>query len=370
MMMDLLRRLANLCEKEFLALLKDPANRIILIVPLVLQCMLFGYGATFDLEDVPYAVVDQSRGEHAMQLLARLDGTGKFHRVATLGSPVQIADEINAGRALLALHFAADFDSRLSSDGTAPLQVIADGRNSTTAGNALAQVHAVVAQFNAGLEGRHAPAIGLQTRTWFNPNVETRWSILPGLIASLSMIQVLMLSALSVAREREQGTFDQLLVTPATPVQIMAGKALPPIVIGLLQSILALMISIFWFQIPMAGNSVALLLGLLVFNCAVVGVGLSISAMSANLQQAMLYTFVLLVPLVLLSGLVTPVRNMPDVFQIATYANPLRFAIDLVRRIYLEGAPLAQVWRDFIPMACVAVVTLPLAAWLFRNRLA
>jgi len=366
---DSLRRLFNLCSKEFLAVLKDSANRVILVVPLVLQCLLFGYGATFDLNNVPYAVVDQSRGEQSMRLLARLDGTGKFHRVATLDSPVQIPDMVNSGRALLVLQFASDFDSRLDSEGTAPLQVIADGRNSTTAGNALAQINAIVTQFNAQLADARLPPVSVQTRTWFNPNSETRWSIVPGLIASLSMIQVLMLSALSVAREREQGTFDQLLVTPATPTQIMIGKALPPIVIGLLQSCLVLLISVFWFQIPMAGNPAALLLGLLVFNCAVVGVGLSISAMSANMQQAMLYTFVLLVPLVLLSGLATPVLNMPEAFQIATYANPLRFAIDLVRQIYLEGAPLMQVWRDFIPMACVAILTLPLAAWLFRNRL-
>lgn len=368
-MSDSLRRLLNLCSKEFLALLKDPANRVILIVPLVLQCLLFGYGATFDLNDVPYVVVDQSRGKQSTDLLARLDGTGKFHRIATLDSPMQIADEVNSGRALLAIHFAADFESRLNSEGSAPLQVIADGRNSTTAGNALAQIGAIVAQFNAETSGGQRPSITLQARNWFNPNVETRWSIAPGLIASLSMIQVLMLAALSVAREREQGTFDQLLVTPATPSQIMLGKALPPIVIGLLQSVGVFLISVFWFQIPFAGNAAALLLGLLVFNCAVVGVGLAISAMSSNMQQAMLYTFVLLVPLVLLSGLATPVLNMPDAFQIATYANPLRFAIDLVRRIYLEGATLAEVWRDFIPMICVAVLTLPLAAWLFRNRL-
>ncbi|ACO76325.1 ABC-2 type transport system permease protein [Azotobacter vinelandii CA] len=369
-MIDYLYRLANLCRKEFLAVLKDPANRVILIAPVILQTLLFGYGATFDLNDVPYAVLDQSRGELSMRLLARLDGTGRFHRVATLHSPARIADLIDAGDALLVLHFAADFDSRLSSRGSAPLQVLLDGRNSTTAGNAAAQIREVVANFNATLPGVASPPVTLETRAWFNPNLETRWNILPGLIASLSMIQVMMLAALSVAREREQGTFDQLLVTPVSPSQIMIGKALPAIVIGLLQSALVMLISIHWFDVPMAGAWPALAVGLLVFTVAVVGVGLSISALSANMQQAMLYTFVLLVPLVLLSGLATPVRNMPEAFQIATHANPLRFAIDLVRRVYLEGAPLEQVWRDFIPMVCVAALTLPLAAWLFRNRLA
>lgn len=367
---DYLRQLANLCRKELLAVLKDPANRVILIVPVLLQSLLFGYGATYDLSDVPYAVLDQSRGASSLRLLARLDGTGRFHRVATLRSTQQIAAPIDSGRALLVLHFPADFESRLAGEGGAPLQMIMDGRNSTTAGNAAAQIRAIVADFNAGLPGAAAAPIAVESRAWFNPNLETRWNIVPALIASLSMIQVLMLAALSVAREREQGTFDQLLVTPATPGQILIGKALPSILIGLVQSALVVLIARYWFQIPMAGHLLALGIGLLLFTLAVVGIGLSISALSNTMQQAMLYAFVVLVPLVLLSGLATPVRNMPEGFQIATHANPLRFAIDLVRRVYLEGATLAQVWHDFIPFLAVAALTLPLAAWLFRHRLA
>lgn len=364
-----LYQLLNLCRKEFLAVLKDPANRIILIVPVILQSMLFGYGATFDLNDVPYAVVDQSHGDYSKSLLARLDGTGKFHRVATLNSSAQMDDVINAGDALMVVYFASDFDRRLSAQGSAPLQVVLDGRNSTTAGNAVGQVREIVARFNAGLPHVGSVPITVVSRSWFNPNLETRWNIVPGLIASLSMIQVMMLAALSVAREREQGTFDQLLVTPVSPSQIMIGKALPSITIGLVQSLLVIVIARYWFEIPLAGTVCALVIGLLIFTLAVVGIGLSISALSANMQQAMLYTFVLLVPTVLLSGLATPIGNMPDFFQWVTYANPLRFAIDLVRRVYLEGAPLGRVWHDFIPMLGVAVLTLPLAAWLFRNRL-
>jgi len=369
-MLDYLRQLANLCRKEFLAVVKDPANRVILIVPVILQSLLFGYGATFDLTNVPYAVLDQSRSEQSSRLLARLDGTGAFQRVATLQTPSQIADVVDSGSALVVLHFAADFERRLAAGEPAALQVILDGRNSTTASNAAAQIQSVVASFNAGLPGAGPPPVTVQSRAWYNPNLETRWNIMPGLIASLSMIQVMMLAALSVAREREQGTFDQLLVTPATPGQIMIGKALPAIAIGLGQSLIVVLIARYWFGVPMAGNVYALTLGLLLFTLAVVGTGLSISALSDNMHQAMLYTFVLLIPLVLLSGLATPVRNMPEGFQIATYANPLRFAIDLVRRVYLEGATLAQVWHDFIPFICIAAITLPLASWLFRNRLA
>jgi ABC-2 type transport system permease protein len=209
----------------------------------------------------------------------------------------------------------------------------------------------------------------VESRAWFNPNLETRWNILPGLIASLSMIQTLMLSALSVARERENGTFDQLLVTPFTPTEIMIGKAIPTITIGLVQSTIVLLVALLWFEIPMAGSLITLYTGLAFFTLASVGLGLSISAVSVNMQQAMLYTFMLIMPLILLSGLATPVRNMPHFLQVATLINPLRFAIDLVQRVYLEGVGLWTVIHDLIPLLIISAITLPLAAWLFRNRL-
>jgi ABC-2 type transport system permease protein len=178
-----------------------------------------------------------------------------------------------------------------------------------------------------------------------------------------------MLAALSVARERENGTFDQLLVTPFSPTEIMIGKAIPIMLIGLMQSTIVLMVALFWFEIPLAGSLLTLYAGLTLFTVASVGVGLCISAVSVNMQQAMLYTFMLMMPLILLSGLVTPVRNMPQFLQIATLVNPLRFAIDLVQRVYLEGVGLPEIIHDLIPLVIISALTLPLAAWLFRNRL-
>lgn len=363
-----LAQIGALVRKEILALLKEPSSRAILFAPALLQALLFGYGATFDLKHVPYAVLDQSRGAASAQLLARLDGTGVFKREATLSSPRQIAEVIDAGDALLVLSIPADFESRLASGQQAPLQVILDGRNSSTAGSAAAYVGSIVADYNQSL-GHGAAGVTLDRRAWFNPNLESRWNMMPGLIATLSMLQTLLLAALSVAREREQGTFDQLLVTPLTPLQILIGKALPAILIGLVQSTIIFLIIRFWFQVPMSGSVGLLYLGLVTFTIAAVGIGLSISALSLTMQQAMLYTFLVIMPLMLLSGLLTPVKNMPEVLQVATYVNPLRFGLSIVRRVYLEGAGLADVALDFIPMLTVAAVTLPLAAWLFRHRL-
>ena len=264
--------------------------------------------------------------------------------------------------------FPPDFAQRLAQGQAAPVQVVLDARNSSTAAAAGSQIAAIAARYNEQELGL-APGIRVQRRAWFNPNLDSGWHLLPGLIASLSMIQTMLLAALGVAREREQGTFDQLLVTPLTPLQILIGKALPSMLAGLLQSSLVLLIIRFWFQVPMAGSLWLLYLGLLAFNAATVGVGLSVSALSLTMQQAMLYNFMLVLPMTLLSGLMTPVRNMPQALQTVTHANPLRFGVSIVRRVYLEGATLTDVAPDFLPLLAMTALSLPLAAWLFRNRL-
>lgn len=360
-------RIGFLCRKELMDLLKEPSARMLLIAPALIQSLIFGYGATYDLTHAPYAVLDPSRGQAATELLRRLDATGVFLREATLSTPRDIAHAIEDDNVLLVLSFPPDFESKLASGQAAPLQMILDGRNSSTAATAAAHVNAIVTDYNQQHGG--AAAVKVERRAWYNPNLESRWNIMPALIASLSMLQTMMVAALSVAREREQGTFDQLLVTPFTPMQILIGKAVPSILVGLAQSSVILLIVRFWFQIPFAGSAWLLYLGLLSFTVAAVGVGLSISAVAINMQQAMLYTFLLLMPMTLLSGLLTSVRNMPQALQIGTYANPLRFGMDLVRRVYLEGAGLSDVAFDFVPMLLISGITLPLAAWLFRHRL-
>lgn len=357
-----------LVRKEFLTIFSDPANRTILFVPALMQALLFGYAASYDVNHVDYAVLDQSKGQVSQQFLSHLDGSGIFNRTVTLENNTQIKQVIDDRQALAVITIPADFEDKLNRGDVSAIQVILDGRNSSTAGMAGSYINNVVAKVNQERLGV-ASTINIETRTWYNPNQESRWGMMPSLIAALSMMQTLLLSSLSVAREREQGTFDQLLVTPYTPIHIMIGKALPPIFVGLMQSTIILVIIMFWFQIPMNGSLLLLYFGLLCFNVAIVGVGLSISAISLNMQQSMLFTFFLIMPLMLLSGLLTPVQNMPHILELATYANPLRFGIDLVQRVYLEGATFSQVKWDFAPMFVLAVITLPLAAWLFRNRL-
>jgi len=371
-MLDALLRILALTRKELLAVLKDPRSRFSLLLPPLLQCLIYGYVATYDLNDVPYAVLDHDRSAASHDLLARLDGSGVFRRIANLNRAVDIKTAIDERRALLIIQIDQDFERRLLSGLPVAVQMIADGRNSNTAGTAMGYVGAIVEAFNADWQAVHAqasPPIRVAVRAWYNPNLETRWNMIPGLIGTLTMMQTLLLAAMSVAREREQGTFDQLLVTPFRPVEIMAGKALPAMLIGMVQATTILLVAQLWFHIPFAGSFVTLYAGLSVFLLAAVGIGLLVSSVAATMQQAMLFSFVLVMPFTLLAGLTTPISSIPRALQYFTLVNPLRYAIDITQRVYLEGAGLSRLLPDLWPLAVLAAVSLAAAAWMFRHRL-
>ncbi|MHB1872603.1 MAG: ABC transporter permease [Steroidobacteraceae bacterium] len=371
-MLTALLRIAALTRKELLAVLKDRRTRLSLLVPVLVQTLVFGYAASYDLNQVPYVLWSRSSGEAATALVARFDGTGIFRRVATVSSEPALRAAIDSRRALLALELPPDFSRRLAAGRPATVQLIADGRNSNTASTALGYAQAVIGSFNASWQAAHgqlAPPVRLSTRAWYNPNLLTRWDMIPGLIGTLTLLQTLLLTAMSVAREREQGTFDQLLVTPIRPAEIMAGKALPAMLIGLAQASGVLLVAQLWFRIPFEGSFAVLYGGIIVFVLAAVGIGLVVSALSYTMQQAMLYSFVLLMPFTLLSGLTTPIANMPRALQYFTLINPLRYAIEIAQRVYLEGAGLKLLLPDLWPLALIAVITLSAASWLFRHRL-
>jgi ABC-2 type transport system permease protein len=371
-MLSALRRIFALARKELLAVLKDPRSRMSLLLPPILQMLIFGYAATYDLNNVPYAVLDQSRGPASSELLARLDGSGVFHRVANLDRAADVEKYINEQRAVLVIEIGQDFERKLALGEPAIIQVIADGRNSNTAGTATSYVGAVVGVFNADWRASHGetagPVISVETRAWYNPNLETRWAFIPSLIVTLTLNQGLLLTAMAVVREREDGTLDQLLVTPFTPSEIMIGKTLPSMLVATIQATNALLVAQLWFHIPFAGSFVVLYSGIIVFLLATVGIGLFVSSIAATMQQAMIYSMVAIMPFSLLSGLTTPLSSMPRSLQYLTMINPLRYAIDLARRVYLEGAGFALIASDLWPMALIAAVTLAGATWMFRVR--
>ena len=362
----------TLFRKEMLMILKDKRSRLILIVPIFVQTLIFGYVASYDLNRVDYALLDEDRTPASRDLAAAFDGSGIFRRVATLGNASQLAGIIDGKKALLAVHIGPQFERGLNAGRTVPVQVVVDGRNSNVAGIASGYASAIIESFSRKRlqeRGANAPETRVSARAWFNPNLETRWNIISGMVAVLSVVQVMVLSGQSVAREKEQGTFDQLLVTPFGPMTLMMGKALPPVCVGLAQSSLVLLIALYWFHIPYAGSYALLYAGLALFNFTVVGIGLCISALTTTMQQAMLYSFSLLMPMILLSGFTTPIASMPEALQLATLANPVRYGVEFAQRIYLEGAAWPELMNAFWPLALMSALSLGAASRMFRMRL-
>ncbi len=364
-------RILALIRKELIAILKDPRSRFVVLGPPILQMIVFGYAGTFDLNHVPYVLVNQSHSSESVRFLGRLDGSGIFTRVADVGNIRQARPLLDSRRTLLILQIPRHFQRDILTGRTAQLQVIADGRNSNTAGLAIGYLTEIVDQFNTDFLQTHStgtsPPAVLRIRSWFNPDLLSRWQIVPAMIGLITMLAVMILTAMSVAREREQGTFDQLLVTPFTPLEIMAGKAIPPILVGLGQSAAIFFIVRYWFAVPYYGTAPALIVSFIIFINAAAGLGLLVSSISSTMQQALLGTFVLVMPCALLSGLATPVSNMPKAVQDITLLNPLRYDVQAMREAFLQGANVHQLLPELIPMAIIAAVTLLTASRLFRR---
>jgi len=370
--MNSLRRILALVIKEFTLILKDPKSRFIVVGPPLIQFFVFGYAATYDLKNVRYAVLDESRGALSRQLLARVEGAGSFELTGVLQSEIEIDEAIRLEQARLVLHIGQDFDRNLQSGNPATVQVIADGRNPNVALVALGYFRNIVEQYNQDLAARGlgggGPGLMVTDRAWFNDNLQSRWYMVSALGGVISMVVVMILTSLSVAREREFGTFDQLLVAPFTPGEILIGKSLPGMFFGLMNALVFSAGAVWWFHVPFRGTVPALVLALLCFIVTMVGVGLLISSLSMTLQQGLLGAFVIMMPSVILSGLATPVENMPRWLQIVDAVNPVRYIIAALRNIFLQGADVGMVWPQIWPLLILAGVALPSAAWLFRHR--
>ncbi|BCX87662.1 ABC-2 type transport system permease protein [Methylomarinovum tepidoasis] len=364
----MLQRIWHLIVKEFLTLLKDKRSRFVVIVPPLVQLVVFGYAATFDLNHIPYAVYNEDKGERSQQVLARLRGSPVFEEVARIDHDAQIAPLIDRREALFVIHFGPRFSERFARGQSPPLQVVIDGRNSNTALITLGYLRTILADFTLERLDLNPPA-RLVTRAWFNEDLQSRWFIVPGIVALLTLVVAMVTTALTVAREREQGTFDQLLVTPLTPFEILIGKTVPPFVIGLFEGSLILAAAVYWFEVPFRGALWLLYAGLAVYLLAAIGVGLMISSLAVTQQQGLMGAFLFIVPAVILSGFATPIENMPEVVQRITLLDPMRYFLVIVRTTFLADPAFALLWPQFWPMAVIGVVTLALAAWLFRHRL-
>ena len=356
-----LNRIWAVVAKEYLTLLMDKGARAILILPVIVQSLLFGYGATFNLDNVPWVLLDESRTEASAGIVRAIEGTGIFDLTRSARGMAEFKRTLDRGDALVGLVFPNDFAQKRE------LYAVLDARNSTTAGVAAGYVNTIVASVNAH-HGAAGPVTIVERLRW-NENAVTRHTIVPSLILALSLIQVLLLAGFTVSREREEGFFDMMLMTPASSLEILVGKAVVPLLIAMVQAFLIFSVAVFWFEIPFSGNFFSM--GVLVasFAFAFVGLGLAISALAKTIQQSLVMVILVMLPTIILSGLLTSVRAMPPALELATRLNPLRCAIEALRMIYFEGAGILDTLHLYPPVGLTTIATLLWASWLFRHKI-
>ncbi len=360
-----IRRLKALVIKELIVLLKDPGSRKILIVPVVAQAVLFGYGATYNLEHIPWALYDGDRTPESQEVVRVLTHNPLYGLIADDDDFSAFQQRIDNGEALIGVVINPGFAQKFN-QGRGEVMIVADGRNITTAN--VATNYTVSALLDAYPPTPTPAGIKMVSRLRYNENNITRWYIMPGMILAISMIQVLILSSLTVSREREDGSFDMMLMTPTTAVEIFIGKAIPPILVGIVQAFIIFAVCLFWFKIPLQGSTFSILVLVSLFSLSCVSLGIAISTMTRSILESLVVSFILLVPTIVLSGLMTPIESMPHWMQEVTIFNPIRYPIEALRLVYFEGATLMDIVPYFWPMGLLFVLTTPLAIYLFRRQ--
>jgi len=363
------RRIVTIVRKELLVLIGNRQSRIMLIMPPLMQIVLFAWAATMEVRNVEFAVFNQDGGRWSRELVQRVEGSPRFMPSLRLERQEEVQKVLDSQRVLLVLVFAADFSSALERGEGAKLQVLLDGRKSNSAQIANTYVQQIVGGFNADTAGLSSPAVaGVELRFWFNPNMEFQWFFLPNLIGILSFALGIIVTALTVAREREMGTFDQLLVSPATPGEIALAKLLPGCLIGLSHGTIFVLFSHFCFGVPLAGSLFLLYGSMVIFSLAVCGLGLMVSSMCATQQQAFLGAFAGVVPCTLLSGFLTPIDNMPVFLQCLSQMNPLRHFLVIVQGVFLKDISLAAAAVNCLKLGVIALISVSVAVWFFHRR--
>lgn len=366
------RRLYALIVKELLANWRDKQTRMVLMVSPIIQILLFSFAATQDVRNVSMAVLNQDWGWEARELVARFEGTPTVSQVRHLRGVSEIAPAIDARSAMMVLHIGPGFSRRIAEGKTAEVQLILDGRRSNTAQILQGYAARIVDRFNddiAERRGMAAPASVVVARVWFNPNLETLWSTVPGLFALLTTVVGIMVSSLVVARERELGTFEQLLVSPLSSLEIVVGKAMAALLIALMLSTIMLLLAAFVLRVPVIGSLPLLYVGIAAHLGAVIGLGLFISSLASTQQQAIIGAFTFMAPAFLLSGFASPVENMPEWLRALNELNPVRHFLVISKGTFLKDIPPAVVVDHLWPLLLIAPVTLTAGAWLFRHKL-
>lgn len=371
MMRESIERALAVAGKELVGIRRDPKLLRLVFISPIIQLMVFGYAVSTDVRNTRTFVVDHDRTAASRALVESMTSSGYFRVVGRSDRPRDLVAALDGGRAIVGLQIPAGYSAALRAPGGAEVQLLVDGSNSNIATVALGYAEQIVRTHGlASLATTYRPPIDLRERAWYNPALLSRIFNVPAVIGSIMLLISLLLTALAVVREREIGTLEQLMVSPITPRELIVGKTLPFAAIALFDMALITTLALAWFRVPFTGNFLLLLVAALFFLLSSLGLGLLISTISSTQQEAFLASFMLFMPLMLLSGFMFPVSSMPVTFQWLTLLNPLRHYLEIVRAVFLKAAGLDALWPQFAALAVMGTTVMFVAASRFRKTVA
>lgn len=368
----MLGRIFALVYKEMASILRDKKTRFVLLVPPIMQLFIFALAATLDVKNVSLGIVNRDAGERSIELSQRFHGSPTFSHITYLQSEKDIPHFIDNQYGTVVVSIDEQFSRNIDAGKVATIQLILDGRKSNSTQIVAGYVANIVIQYNsdvAAQSGIKLQKTEIIPRNWYNPNLLYHWYNVPSLVAILTMVEALILTALSIARERELGTFDQLLVSPVEAVEILIGKVIPSIIISVAEGSLIVFSGIVFFQIPFEGSFLYLYISMFLFALCITGVGLFISSLCSTQQQAILGSSLFTTPSVVLSGFATPIENMPEWLQPFTIFIPLRYFLVIMKGLFLKNMTWEAVFNNCWPLIIISIFTLTSASWLFRKKL-
>jgi len=372
-------RILHMLRKEFIQIFRDPRMRtIIFVVPLV-QMFVFAYAATTDVVNIPMAVYDLDGTPASRELVSKFEGTGLFRIAARIADENQAEKLLDHGAVSIVLHIAHGYGAALKAGKAPQVQVLVDGTDSNTGGVVLQYGSRIITEYSrdlleSAMKTRYgaaaaAPGVTLETRSWFNENLHSRWHFLPGLMMILVTLISLLLTGMAVVREKEIGTIEQIIVTPITRLEFILGKTLPFAIIGYADMAIVVAVATGWFRLPVRGNLLLIVLAVACYLLCTLSIGLYISTISETQQQALMSTFLFMFPAVLLSGFMFPIANMPEPVQWLTAVNPMRYFLLIIRTVFLKGVGLDVLWPQYASLFALGIAIASFAISRFRKSM-
>jgi len=345
---------------------------MLIVAPPLMQLLIFAHAATMEIRNIDMVILDRSKTVQSRDLISKFQHSKWFRHIVIVENENQVAQMIRTRKTQLALSINTDFAKKLKQNKPTTLQVILDGRQTNTASIENGYVASIVAQYEAEhfpQRLKSTPQINLEIRNWFNPNLIFLWYTVISLITILATTIALVLTSMSIAREREMGTFDQLIVSPLSSFEILVGKTVPPLIISLIMATLMGLFAMTFFKVPFMGSLPLYYFSMITYLLSILGIGLFLSSICKTQQQAILGAFTFQMPAILLSGYISPIEDMPRIFQHLTLLNPVRFFLVIMKGICLKDMPIEYVLQNLIPLIIIAVLSLSAANWMFKRNL-